>query len=162
MIMKKGLLAAIIAGLLIIGFAGIVPTLTETVQAQTEATAITPINLNTATDQEILSVPGVGDRMLREFKEYRPYTTIEQFRREIGKYVDESTVAGYVQYLYVSTNPNTATESELAALPGLDDAMVQTIIENRSYADVAALSTLLSQSYDAATVATLEPYWTFE
>jgi hypothetical protein len=37
--------------------------------------------------------------MLHEFKEYRPYTSIEQFRREIGKYVDEGEVArleGYV------------------------------------------------------------------
>ena len=28
-----------------------------------------PINLNTATDEEILLIPGVGNRMLREFKE---------------------------------------------------------------------------------------------
>ena len=27
--------------------------------------------------------------MLHEFKEYRPYTSIEQFRREIGKYIDK-------------------------------------------------------------------------
>jgi DNA uptake protein ComE-like DNA-binding protein len=162
MIMKKGLLATIIAGLLIIGFVGIVPTLTETVQAQTETATAAPINLNTATDEEILSVPGVGDRMLREFKEYRPYTTIEQFRKEIGKYVDDATVEGYVQYVYVSTNPNTATESELLALLGIDEAMVQTIIDNRDYADWAALSTVLSASYDAATVATLEPYFLFE
>ena len=28
-----------------------------------------PINLNTATDEEILLIPGLGNRMLREFKE---------------------------------------------------------------------------------------------
>jgi len=32
-------------------------------------TAIVPININTATDAQILSIPGVGPRMLREFKE---------------------------------------------------------------------------------------------
>ena len=46
------------------------------------------LNLNTATDDEILAIPGIGKRMLHEFKEYRPYKSIEQFRREIGKYID--------------------------------------------------------------------------
>jgi DNA uptake protein ComE-like DNA-binding protein len=46
------------------------------------------LNLNTASDEEILAIPGIGKRMLHEFKEYRPYKSIEQFRREIGKYID--------------------------------------------------------------------------
>jgi len=64
-------------------------------------TAIVPININTATDAQILSIPGVGPRMLREFKEYRPYTSIEQFRREIGKYVDKAEVARLEQYIVI-------------------------------------------------------------
>jgi DNA uptake protein ComE-like DNA-binding protein len=58
-----------------------------------------PINLNTATDAEILLIPGVGSRMLHEFKEYRPYTSIEQFRREIGKYVDKTELARLERYV---------------------------------------------------------------
>jgi DNA uptake protein ComE-like DNA-binding protein len=60
-----------------------------------------PINLNTATDEEILLIPGVGNRMLREFKEYRPYTALAQFHREIGKYVDEKELARLEQYVFV-------------------------------------------------------------
>ena len=60
-----------------------------------------PIDLNTATDAEILLIPGIGQRMLHEFKEYRPYTDIAQFRREIGKYVDEEEVARLEQYVMV-------------------------------------------------------------
>jgi DNA uptake protein ComE-like DNA-binding protein len=130
--------------------------------AQTEAASITPINLNTASDEEILSVPGTGNRMLREFKEYRPYTNIVQFRREIGKYVDEAQVTEWEKYVFVPTNPNTATEADLLALPGLDEAAVQLIIANRSYVDWNALSSVLSQSYDKATLTALEPYWIFE
>lgn len=63
--------------------------------------AIVPININTATDVEILRIPGVGPRMLREFKEYRPYTSIEQFRREIGKYVDKAEVARLEKYIVI-------------------------------------------------------------
>ena len=52
-----------------------------------------PLDLNKATDQEILLIPGVGNKMLHEFKEYRPWTSLEQFRREIGKYVDKTELA---------------------------------------------------------------------
>ena len=52
-----------------------------------------PVNLNTATDEDILSIPGAGQRMVREFKEYRPWKSKEQFEKEIGKYVDAKEVA---------------------------------------------------------------------
>jgi DNA uptake protein ComE-like DNA-binding protein len=58
-----------------------------------------PINLNDAKRSDILLIPGVGGRMAHEFEEYRPYSSIEQFRREIGKYVDEAEVARLEQYV---------------------------------------------------------------
>lgn len=75
-------------------------TSTTTTAASSTGT-ITRININTATDAQILAIPGVGRRMLREFKEYRPYTSIEQFRREIGKYVDKAEVARLEQYITI-------------------------------------------------------------
>ena len=60
-----------------------------------------PINLNTSVDEEILLIPGIGARMLREFKEYRPYLTMAQFSREIGKYVDNAEVARLEKYVSV-------------------------------------------------------------
>jgi DNA uptake protein ComE-like DNA-binding protein len=61
-----------------------------------------PINLNSASREEILLVPGVGDRMAHEFEEYRPYRNIEQFRREIGKYVDDAEVARLERFVTIS------------------------------------------------------------
>lgn len=58
-----------------------------------------PIDLNNASRSDILLIPGVGSRMAHEFDEYRPYADIEQFRREIGKYVDEAEVARLEQYV---------------------------------------------------------------
>jgi len=60
-----------------------------------------PIDLNTAKGDEILLIPGVGPKMRHEFEEYRPYRNIEQFRREIGKYVDKAEVARLEQYVTV-------------------------------------------------------------
>ncbi len=74
---------------------------TTTATADTSGAAIVPVNINTATDAEILKIPGVGPRMLREFKEYRPWTSIAQFRREIGKYVDKAEVARLEKYIVI-------------------------------------------------------------
>ena len=70
--------------------------------ARLEQYVFVPIDLNTASDADILTIPGLGNRMLREFKEYRPYKAIEQFRREIGKYVDKREVARLERYVSIN------------------------------------------------------------
>ena len=60
-----------------------------------------PIDLNTASDEEIQLIPRIGPKMLHEFKEYRPYDKIEKFRREIGKYVDQLEVARLERYVTI-------------------------------------------------------------
>jgi len=60
-----------------------------------------PLDLNTASDAEILLIPKVGAKMLHEFKEYRVYPNIEKFRREIGKYVDANEVARLERYVSI-------------------------------------------------------------
>ncbi len=67
--------------------------------ARLEGYVFVPINVNSATDEDILTIPGLGRRMLGEFKEYRPYPNIEKFRREIGKYVNAKEVARLERYL---------------------------------------------------------------
>jgi len=59
------------------------------------------IDLNAATDEQIMLIPGIGKRMLHEFKEYRPYKSIAQFRREIGKYVSKAEVARFERYVKI-------------------------------------------------------------
>jgi DNA uptake protein ComE-like DNA-binding protein len=70
--------------------------------ARLEQYVFAPIDLNTASDADILTIPGLGNRMLREFKEYRPYKAIEVFRREIGKYVSKEEVARLERYVTIN------------------------------------------------------------
>ncbi|MEX0890862.1 MAG: hypothetical protein WEB88_01750 [Gemmatimonadota bacterium] len=60
-----------------------------------------PIDLNTASGEEIQLIPRVGDRMQGEFEEYRPYTDMAQFRREMGKYVDDAEVERLASYVSI-------------------------------------------------------------
>ena len=57
-----------------------------------------PIDPTAASEEEILLIPGVGDRMAHEFEEYRPWRDAAHFRREIGKYVDSTEVERLLRY----------------------------------------------------------------
>ncbi|MCY3988907.1 MAG: helix-hairpin-helix domain-containing protein, partial [Gammaproteobacteria bacterium] len=60
-----------------------------------------PLDLNSASEADFAGIPGVGSRMVHEFLEYRPYRNMEQFRREIGKYVDDAEVARLERYMTI-------------------------------------------------------------
>ena len=51
-----------------------------------------PIDLNTATEAEILLIPGMSKKMAHEFLEYRPYKSMDQ-------YVDDDEVARLESYV---------------------------------------------------------------
>ena len=74
------------------------------------------VDLNRGTDAEFLLIPGAGPRMLREFKEYRPWTSFEQFGREIAKYVrgTPGEVERLEQYMFIAIDINTASDSLVA------------------------------------------------
>lgn len=77
------------------------PTLSAMQRTELYGRMFKPLDLNTATRPEMLLIPNLGNRMVREFEEYRPYTNIAQFRREIGKYVDQKEVARLEQYVTI-------------------------------------------------------------
>ena len=130
---------------------------------ETEAAAVelTPkLNLNEVTQDQLLStIPGFGSRMVREFFEYRPYISIQQFRREIGKYVDEAQVAEYEMYVYVPIDVDESDAATLQQLPGVDEAIAADLIAARPYgsndAFLAKLSEYVSAAEQAATPAYL-------
>ena len=91
------------------------------------------INLNTATRDEILLVPGAGNRMAREFAEYRPWKTWGQFDKEIGKYVNAQETARLAQYCFIPVNLNTATDEDILGIPGAGRRMVREFKEYRPW-----------------------------
>ena len=95
--------------------------------------AFVHINLNTATRDEILLVPGAGPRMVREFAEYRPWKSWAQFNKEIGKYVGADATAKLAQYSFIPVNLNTATDEDILSIPGAGPRMVREFKEYRPW-----------------------------
>jgi radical SAM superfamily enzyme with C-terminal helix-hairpin-helix motif len=116
-------------------------TSAATEPATTGASAVTcaRLNLNQETEEQLMStIPNFPNRMVREFFEYRPYVSIQQFRREIGKYVDANQVAEWEQYVYVPVDPNQSDEETLMQIPGINAAVAATLVSGRPYASTQA------------------------
>jgi len=79
--------------------AALLETLSEEEAATVRETLFVPVNLNTASEADIKLIPGMTDKMVYEFLEYRPYEDMAEFDREIGKYVDEAEVARFRSYV---------------------------------------------------------------
>ena len=118
------------------------------------------INLNKATKEEMKLIPGMGDRMIHEFEEYRPYKTLAQFQREIGKYVDAEELARLEQYVFVPVNLNTANDEALMSIPGLGQKMLREFKEYRPYRTIEQFRREIGKYVDKKEVARLEIYVT--
>jgi DNA uptake protein ComE-like DNA-binding protein len=138
------------------------PAQSPAARSATPAAANTPtakLNVNTASGDELMkTIPNFNNRMVHEFEEYRPYRSIQVFRREIGKYVAPAVVAEYEKYVFVPIDPNQADAPTLMQIPGLDQAEAESLIAGRPYASPDAFLTKLSDKVSAAELETARGY----
>lgn len=133
-------------------------TLDEAQRAEVYGGVFRQIDLNDATESEIMLIPGMSKRMAHEFEEYRPYASLEQFRREIGKYVDEEEVARLEQYVFIPLRLNDASEADLMTIPGMTGRMAHEFEEYRPYSNFEQFRREIGKYVDEDEVARLESY----
>jgi DNA uptake protein ComE-like DNA-binding protein len=124
--------------------------------------AFVHVNLNTATRDEILLIPGAGQRMVREFAEYRPWKTWAQFDKEIGKYVGAGATARLAQYVFIPVNLNTATDEDMLSIPGAGPSMVREFKQYRPWKSWAQFDREIGKSVSKQEVDRLKRYLAFE
>ena len=122
--------------------------------------AFIQVNLNTASKAEILLIPGVGNRMLHEFEEYRPYPALARFHREIDKYVDDAELARLEQYVFVPINLNTASDEDILSIPGIGNRMLREFKEYRPYRSMEQFRREIGKYVNQKELARLERYVT--
>ena len=103
------------------------------------------LNLNAATESDLLTIPGMTTRMVHEFQEYRPYQSITQFRKEMSKYVAAPVIADYEKYVYVPISQNGSDPATLQQIPGIDAAEAAALIAGRPYATPEAFEAKLAE-----------------
>ncbi|HEX6983355.1 MAG TPA: hypothetical protein VF181_11395 [Balneolaceae bacterium] len=128
------------------------------IEPDATATPAAKLNINTASEEAFKMIPDVGDRMVHEFEEYRPYVSILQFRKEIGKYVDEAQVAAYEEYIFVPISPNESDAATLEQIPGLDANEAEELIAARPFDSNQAFLDSLSSYVSEEELATAETY----
>ncbi len=111
--------------------------LTQPQAMETYSKIFIHVNLNTGTREEILLIPNAGNRMVREFAEYRPWTSWAQFDKEIGKYVQAEGVAKLKPYVFIPVDLNKATDEDILSIPGAGDRMVREFKEYRPWTSKA-------------------------
>jgi len=116
------------------------------------------LNLNTASENDLLTIPGMTTRMVHEFMEYRPYLSIQQFRREMSKYVSSPVIADYEKYVYVPISENDSDAATLQQIPGLDASEAEDLIKGRPYASRDAFLARLSQKVSPDELAVAKTY----
>jgi len=118
----------------------------QTADAAAGQSATAKLNLNTATRDEFLAkVPNLGNRMVHEFEEYRPYKSIQQFRREMAKYVDAAKIAEYERHVFVPIDENEADAATLQQIAGLDEKEAAELVAGRPYASREAFVSKLAE-----------------
>jgi DNA uptake protein ComE-like DNA-binding protein len=160
--MKKLLLLTLTVAVALVGFVKVVPSMVKAQTTTQAAQAPARVNINTASEQELAAIPGVGPKIVKELLEYRPYTSKEQFETELGKYLSADELAALEQHITLGlVNINTASKEDLVKVPGIGDKISKEIEEYRPYTSWAQFEAELGKYLSPEEVQALEFLVTF-
>ena len=132
--------------------------LADSVRAELYLHLFLPINLNSSSAEEMKLVPGVGRRIAHEFEEYRPYKSMNHWRRKIGKYVDDEELSRLEQYVFVPLELNSASEEDILTIPGVGKRIAHEFEEYRPYKSMNHWRREIGKYVDDKELARLERY----
>ncbi len=118
--------------------------------------AMERVNINKATEEEMLTIPGVGPKLMIEFMEYRPFKSQEHFEKELGKYLSAVELAILEQHITIGlVDLNSAAPEELMSVPGIGEKIADEIQEYRPFTSWQHFETELGKYIDAEAIADL-------
>lgn len=89
------------------------------------------VDINTADEEELTAIPGIGPVLAQRVIEARPYTSIDDVSRVSG--ISYTTLTRMQPHITVSTNGQTEDQLEVPPLPAANDSAVT------EYSELAAL-----------------------
>ena len=144
----------ILAVVLSIVMAGPVITQAQEAQqtpAETEKTEPQKINVNSAAQEELESLPGIGPKLAQEIIAGRPYQTVDDLLKVKG--IGEKKLAQLKDLIEVKKiELNTATVNELMALPGIDQEIAEELVAECPFNNVEELLKILKSEEKLAAI----------
>lgn len=110
------------------------PTGPNIAGSREQAAVCTKLNLNTATGDDLATaIPNLNGVSTTEFLAARPYASIQQFRRQLGRVLDANKVLSLEYYVYVPVDLNESDTATMMQLPGVDQTVAELLIQERPY-----------------------------
>jgi DNA uptake protein ComE-like DNA-binding protein len=119
------------------------------------------VDLNGASLDELKLIPGISDSAPREITARRPWKTLGQFYQEMTKSATSAMADRWLQYVFIQMNPNTASDQDLATIPGSGAKAVAEITAHRPYSSKQQFETEVGKGLGAAEAARISRFFTF-
>lgn len=107
-------------------------TATATAEEQAQAEETAKLNLNFTTQEELQTLPGIGEKLAQAILAHRPYKQRDDLLNVPG--INKETFAAIREHIAVrKLNLNAATVVQLQMLPGINEELARKIIDGRPY-----------------------------
>ena len=115
---------------------------------------------NTATAEQLAAVQGLTPELAEAIAAGKPYASVTALDAKLRETLSEEEAAAVREGLFVPVNLNTASEADIALIPGMTPRMVHEFLEYRPYEDMAEFDREIGKYVDEAEVARLRSYVT--
>ena len=96
------------------------------------------LNVNFASKEELLTLPGIDDALTAAIMTTRPFAALDDLRKVEG--MTQQTFDDMLEFIEITPlNINAATVAQLQILPDVDEQMARAIIDGRPYKIVEEL-----------------------
>lgn len=109
--------------------------LTPTQRRELYSKLFVRVDLNRATEEEMLLIPGAGPRIVREIRSHRPWRSWDAFEIELSKSVGLEELARLRRYCFLPVDANNGSDRELREVPRISDRAHAQIFVLRPFKD---------------------------
>ena len=132
-------------------------TTTEAPAAEAEAGVM---DANSVTPEQLAGMEGISEELAAAITAGQPFASVSAFNEVLLGAVSEEEAATIRETLFVPVNLNTASEADIALIPGMTEKMEHEFLEYRPYGDMSDFDREIGKYVDEAEVARFKQYVT--
>jgi DNA uptake protein ComE-like DNA-binding protein len=119
------------------------------------------VDLNNAPIEQLRLIPGITDTAPRDIMAKRPWKSLAQFNIDFAKAASPALADRWVQYLFIQMNANSASDQDLATIPGGGTKATAEIKAHRPYSSKQQFETEVGKGLGAPEAARISRFFAF-